>query len=111
MNNNHFSNRRMLFLFITICILFSCKKIENINIEDLQTINVGVYITGTQTINTTYTTSTSKAIVWKDGVTSYLGDSTKPCSANSIFVTNSTVYIVGSEGGKATLWKNGIATS
>jgi len=48
------------------------------------------------------------AVFWKNGVKTTLG--TKRSFANAIAVVHNTIYVVGQENYKATLWVNGIAT-
>ncbi|MCL2416378.1 MAG: hypothetical protein FWD02_00380 [Bacteroidales bacterium] len=50
------------------------------------------------------------ATVWKNGVAQHFNDQTNPNNAevNSIFVSGGDVFVTGSEGRFARLWKNGV---
>lgn len=52
----------------------------------------------------------SIARYWKNGKTVDLSDGAKSASAKRICINNNTVYIVGFDGEKAVLWKNGQPT-
>lgn len=59
--------------------------------------------------------STTRAIVWKNGITTFLTNGTNDAFASSVFVSGTDVYVGGYErsGTKdvAKIWKNGVATS
>ena len=54
---------------------------------------------------------TSIAKVWKNGVETSLTDGTYNARASSVFVSGSDVYVAGTDGRVAILWKNGVATA
>ena len=55
------------------------------------------------------------AVIWKNGLPTYLTTGTNPAAANSVFVSGTDVYVGGYErsgfGDIAKVWKNGVATN
>ncbi len=55
------------------------------------------------------------AVLWKNGIATYLTSGTHPARANSVFVSGTDVYVAGYEystwGDIAVVWKNGVATN
>jgi len=50
-----------------------------------------------------------KAVAWKNGVQQFLSDGSQNAVAYSISGSGDDVYVVGFDGGLATIWKNGTA--
>ena len=48
-----------------------------------------------------------KGMLWKNGIGQNLGAG----SSNSVFVLGSDVYVAGTNGSTAKLWKNGVANT
>jgi hypothetical protein len=58
---------------------------------------------------TVYTYRKNVAKLWKNGQARALTDGTKEAVAWSVCASGSDVYVAGGEGGRARLWKNGVA--
>ena len=68
-------------------------------------LNNDVYAGGIELIGGNWVAKT-----WKNGVATTLSDGTDNANVQSIFVSGADVYAVGSDKGKAVIWKNGIGT-
>ncbi len=68
-------------------------------------VNQDVYAGGIELIGGLWVAKT-----WKNGVATTLSDGTDNANVQSIFVSGTDVYAVGSDKGKAMIWKNGIGT-
>ncbi len=66
-----------------------------------------VYVAGYENSGTA-----SRALYWKNGIPTYLGDNSNPSAANSVFVVGQDVYIAGyldsAHIARAVYWKNGV---
>jgi len=76
------------------------------NINACQTVGTDVYVAG----------SIGKAaVIWKNGIATYLTNGLHEATANSVFISGTDVYVAGYEysswGDIAKVWKNGIATN
>lgn len=75
------------------------------NINACGTVGASVYVAGA---------IGNAAVLWKNGVVTYLTDGSHQAAANSVFVSGTDVYVAGYEnstwGDIAKVWKNGVAT-
>jgi hypothetical protein len=100
------------FCGIVVFFLFSCKKNNDlIGKDDLPNESnnfSGVYVAGFEHIPIGIFPNNilCKAVLWKDRVATFLGDTTKSCIAKSVYVTNKAVYVLGIEDRKPVVWIN-----
>jgi len=106
--------KNLYLIVIAMCAIAiaSCQKSSSLRPSKTDTTKVNkpgtdVYVTG----NVTASNSNFVATVWKNGVAITLGDSSVNSYANSIAVSDTNVYIIGSVDGVTKLWKNGVATT
>jgi len=91
----------VLFNMLLVLVLCSCKK----EIKDRQDTSVqDIYVSGYQNKGTK-----AIATLWKNGIAAELTDGTKNAYANAVFVLNEDVYVVGNDGSKPIMWKNGLS--
>jgi hypothetical protein len=69
-----------------------------------------VYVAGNIRV-TTDPNSNRRAVIWKNNQITYLSDGTTNADAFAVKVNGADVYVSGYNNNKATLWKNGVATS
>ncbi|MEO8515932.1 MAG: hypothetical protein ABI426_04265 [Flavobacterium sp.] len=81
----------------------SCSKDDSAN--NINTPEPNIYVAGWSTSNPS---ESHRATIWKNGAATFLTDGTKDATANSIFVNNNDVYVVGSELNEIRFWKNGV---
>lgn len=84
---------------------------NNEKIQTLEGIATSVYVKDDDVYVAGYVYKENKRIatIWINGIAQYLTDETTYSYANSIFVSESDVYVVGTEDNIATIWKNGVA--
>lgn len=96
--------RNFCCLLFAISLSSSCSSDDNGSTSNL---SPNIYVVGSEN---------SKAIIWKNGISSYLSGENIDAHANSVFISeNNDVYVSGSEthsnGNVAVIWKNGIAST
>ena len=94
--------KKIILAISIFTLVLSCSKEDTPTVE--QEKPVDFYAVGGN-----YPTSgSSRAILWKNGVATFLTDGTYQARAYSVYVDQGNTYVVGEENGQARYWKNGV---
>ena len=94
--------KKIILALSIFTLVLSCSKEDTPTIEpekpvDFYAVGGGYPVSGN-----------ARAILWKNGVPTYLTDGTYQAYAYSVCVNQGNTYVVGDENGEARYWKNGI---
>jgi Carboxypeptidase regulatory-like domain len=106
---------------------YNCQAVDNATTQQSAafggyastgTINLGnINACGTVAGSNVYVAGSlgNAAVLWKNGLATYLTNGSSPAAANSVFISGTDVYVAGYEhstwGDIAKVWKNGVATN